>query len=210
MFKKYIILVFLLTILALSCTEKEIVIPKYEPPKTEKAILIEEFTGVQCPNCANGAKVIKAMEDKYGDIIVPIAIHNSDHFSEPYPYSKYDFRTEEGDKIFNLESSFDLPKPVASFNRVYFKEYADEDEIPIGSSSWQSALEAELRKPNVIFLDMISEYNSETREVKVKITLSPIVDLKGNFNISLALTEDKIVDAQLVSGTVNTEYVEFM
>jgi len=207
MFKKYIFFILFLTILASSCTEKEIVIPKYTPPTTEKAILIEEFTGVQCTNCPNGAKVIKAMEDKYGKLIVSIAIHNTDNFSEPLPSNKYDFRTEAGDKIFKLQSKSALPKPVASFNRVYFKDYAEEDELPIVNTVWQSVLEEELKKPNVTFIDMISEYNSETREVTATVTISPIVDLTGNFNLSVALTENKIIDSQkMPDGSLNTEY----
>ncbi len=190
-----LIFTFLIVVLLASCTEKEITIPEYTPPTTDKAILIEEFTGVQCTNCPNGAKVIKAMEEKYGDIIVPIAIHNSDDFSLPIDSSKYDFRTKIGDKVFSIHSSSSIPKPAASFNRVFFE---DAEEIPVPPTVWQSSLNTELQKPNVAYLDMILDYNSDTREVKVTATVSPVTDLKGTFKLSVALTENKIIDYQKI------------
>jgi len=199
-----LIFTFLIVILLASCTEKEIIIPEYTPPTTDKAILIEEFTGVKCINCPNGAKIIKSMEDKYGDLIVPIAIHNSDPFSEPIDSSKYDFRTEVGDNLGKLLRP--ITKPSAAFNRVLFE---DEEEIPVSQSSWQSSLEAELQKPNVAYLDMILNYNSDTREVKITATISPIVDLKGSFKLSVALTESKIIDIQLKPSSKVDENYEF-
>ncbi len=195
---------FLLVVFLASCTEKEVIIPKYTPPTTKKAILIEEFTGVKCTNCPDGAKAIKAMEEKYGAIIVPIAIHNSDYFSEPLSENNYDFRTEVGDKIFGIHSSSSIPKPAASFNRVLF---ADEEEIPVGPSSWQSSLETELKKQNVTFLDMITEYNNDTRKLEITVTISPTIDLKGDFNLSVAITESNIIDAQTMpDGSINDDY----
>ena len=43
--------------------------------QAKKTILIEEFTGHQCPNCPRAAKALDDIVDTYGDRIVIVAIH---------------------------------------------------------------------------------------------------------------------------------------
>ncbi len=205
MYRKNILFFLLLVLISASCTEKEIVIPEYKPPTTKKAILVEEFTGVRCTNCPNGAEILKNMEEKYGDLIVPISIHSSDTWATPTKSSKYDFRTDDGNKLMDLLSP--LLYPSASFNRVFFE---NQDEIPVSPPSlWQSSIEEELAKENVTFIDMISDYNPDTREINIKITISPLTDIEGDFKLSVALTEDKIIDAQTFEHNIIKKDYEF-
>lgn len=69
-----------------------------------RKILVFDFTGHKCGNCPKGHKAIAALEDKYGEAIVPIAVHCF-YYANVMPNGapnttdtsfNYDFRCEEG------------------------------------------------------------------------------------------------------------------
>lgn len=69
-----------------------------------RKILILDFTGHKCGNCPKGHKAINALEEKFGEAVVPIAVHctyygNTNPNASPNTTDSsfnYDFRCEEG------------------------------------------------------------------------------------------------------------------
>ena len=69
-----------------------------------RKILVLDFTGHKCGNCPKGHKAIKALEEKFGEAVVPIAVHctyygNTNPNASPHTTDtsfNYDFRCEEG------------------------------------------------------------------------------------------------------------------
>ena len=69
-----------------------------------RKIVILDFTGHKCGNCPKGHKAINALDEKYGEAVVPIAIHctyyaNVKENMPPHTTDtsfNYDFRCEEG------------------------------------------------------------------------------------------------------------------
>ena len=69
-----------------------------------RKILILDFTGHKCGNCPKGHKAINALEEKFGEAVVPIAVHctyygNTNPNASPHTTDSsfnYDFRCEEG------------------------------------------------------------------------------------------------------------------
>lgn len=199
--KKLIFSLILFTILFSSCTEKEVIIPVYTPIETDKVVLIEELTGVECINCPDGAATIRSIEHNYEGKIITIAIH-AGQLTEPLESSKYDLTCEDGIK---LESSWSyLGKPAAAINRVEFEA----PDIPVsGYNSWQQYVETELDKENVINLNLSTNYNIETREISINLGIIPVVDMTGKFKLNIVLTESHIVDSQLrKNGSTDEEY----
>lgn len=197
------LLFFAFILLALSsCNEKTIEIPPFEIPKTDKVVLIEELTGVRCPNCPNGAVVIKNLEEKYEGKVISIAMHAGD-LSEPYKEGKYDLRCEDGT---NLENKF-LPyygKPAAVIDRL---KSEDEPGLPLtGARSWPSQVEKALKVKSVVNIYTSVEYNPENRELKVSLSIIPKEDLEGEFKVNVAITESHIIDFQLDGSEINEEY----
>ncbi len=90
-----------------------------------RKIVLLDFTGHKCNNCPEGHKAINTLHEKYGDAIVPIAVHCTS-FAKPETNSdgkfSYDFRCEEGILLggdMNLET---LPSGlVNSFDPAYIK-----------------------------------------------------------------------------------------
>ena len=69
-----------------------------------RKIVILDFTGHKCGNCPKGHKAINALEEKFGEAVVPIAVHctyygNTNPNASPHTTDtsfNYDFRCEEG------------------------------------------------------------------------------------------------------------------
>ncbi|MEZ4906077.1 MAG: Omp28-related outer membrane protein [Saprospiraceae bacterium] len=193
----------LLSILFISscCNEVPLEIPKFELTDSKRNVLVEDLTGVRCKNCPDGAQTIKAMQALYPDRVISIAIH-AGFLSEPYTESKYDLRCEDGEKI---ESSWDYAsKPAAAIDRVSFEP----PDIPIaGYSSWQSYVEEELSKENIVNLEASVDFDTLTRTGSVLIYALPLIDMEGQFKFYAALVENNIIDVQLLSdGTKDEEY----
>ncbi|MFA5783227.1 MAG: hypothetical protein WC868_13255, partial [Bacteroidales bacterium] len=66
---------------------------------TVKKVLLEEFTGHQCPNCPQGAIIAQQLKAIYGEKLILISIHAGD-FAEPGTGEfAYDFRSSTGNDI---------------------------------------------------------------------------------------------------------------
>ncbi len=177
--------------------EQPVTIPKFEAPDTEKTVLLEEFTGANCVNCPEAAKIVKDLELKYGKSLITIAIHAGSLAEPVEEESKYDFNCEDGTKIEKAWQYYG--KPAAMINRG---DYGDIDGSPIrtGADSWDALIEQELKKEVIFNLNTSVSYNEETRELKGNCIIIPLKNLEGDYRINIAVTESKIIDAHKVRG----------
>ena len=203
MMKNFIILFSFLSLFFYSCCGDEIpvVIPEFVVPETEKVVLIEELTGVNCINCPDGATTLNNIEKQYPGKIAVIAIHAGD-LSEPFENSKYDLRCEDG---INIEKGWTyLGKPAAAIDRVIFED----GEVPVsGYSSWQAYIQNQLDEENIINIEATTNFDTLSRTGKLIISITPLKDLIGKFKLYAALTEDHIVDLQIrKNGSIDENY----
>ncbi|MFZ1751624.1 MAG: Omp28-related outer membrane protein [Saprospiraceae bacterium] len=184
-----------------SCEEIPIELSDPVIPDSERVVLLEDLTGVSCPNCTKASSVIKNILAKFPDRVAVIGIHG-DLLTTPIPgKSKYDFRNQ---KAKDLEKFFNpFGKPSASINRVP----TDDNELTIPLPDlWQAAVEKELQKEhqmNILF-DIV--YDETSRKVSIDIATIPLNDLNGIFNISVFMTESNIIDAQSDGPVINENY----
>jgi len=198
---KLIFFAFVLVLIG-SCTEKKIIIPDFEVPKTDKVVLIEELTGVKCINCPNGARIVAGLEEKYEGKVISIAIHGGD-LSDPFDDSKYDLRCEDGEKLENIFLPY-LGKPAAAIDRI---KSEDEDGIPIsGANGWAAQVTKALKVKSKVSLFNTVTYDAESRELNVSLSIVAKQDLTGDFKVSVALTEDHIVDKQKDGDEIDEEF----
>ena len=107
-----------LVLLLGACKEKPVIIPDFSVPKGDRNVLIEEFTGVRCVNCPNGAKIIEEMVAEFGDRVVPISIHHG-FFAKPLKQSKSDLNCHcgYGDAVTETLGKGPIGYPAAVINR---------------------------------------------------------------------------------------------
>lgn len=169
---------------------------------TKRRVLIEEFTGVRCVNCPAGTVEVLNLRELYKDQLISVGVH-AGSFAPPYPDSKYDFRTPEGESIINLLKK-PLGYPSAVVNRKMFK---DEFDLQLGRSQWAGFIAQELAEAPVVEVKLSKNYNPTTRVLQVTVDTEVLQTLpQDDIRLSVMLAEDQIVDVQLTPDGKQSDY----
>lgn len=202
---KNISIILLLSFIFLySCEEIMQPIADPEIPVTDRVVLLEELTGASCPNCPKGTAAVEAILQKFPGKVAAIGIHG-EFLAKPIPgKSKYDFRNK---KAADLENWFQpwLGKPAASVNRVDLNN-PDQKYATVSTGQWQANVEKELNKPHQLSILMDLKFDATSRVIDIDFTAIPLVDLDGNYNFTIYLTESKIMDAQTNGNVIIDEF----
>lgn len=190
-----------------ACEEIPPVITPLQPGgptlNVKRRILIEEFTGVRCVNCPAGTVEVLNLRELYKDQLISVGIH-AGSFAPPYPDSKYDFRTTEGDGILNLLGK-PLGYPSAVVNR---KLYDGEFDLQLGRSQWAGFIAQELAVAPLVELKLSKNYNAATRVLKVTIDTEIVQTLpQEDIRLSVMVAEDQVVDVQLTPDGKKSDYL---
>jgi hypothetical protein len=192
-----------------SCKEEPIYIPplgKNDPINTVRPhrVLVEEFTGVRCVNCPDGAAEIENLRSKYGENLVSVSIHAGD-FAKKLSTSKYDFKIADGVSLLNFLGS---PEgyPSAVINR---KPFGTNNTLNVvGLAKWAGLIKEESKINPEADITAKVEFAGSSRVLKVTINIEPLVNMSDEHHLSVFLTESNIVDAQTVPLLgVKTDYV---
>lgn len=188
-----------------ACEEIPPVITPLEPGSNtgniKRRVFIEEFTGVRCVNCPAGTSEILNLLELYKGQLISVGIH-AGSFSPPYPDSKYDFRTTEGDGIINL-----LGKPLGYPSAVVNRKLYDGFDLQLGRSLWAGFIAQELAIPPVVEVSLSTTYNAITRGLQVNVEVESLQALpQEDIRLSVMLTEDNIVDVQLTPDGKTSTY----
>ena len=98
--------------------------------QNEPAILIEDFTGWNCPNCPDGTSILNSLKETYGERLVVSAVHQGSFAKPKAENNNLDLRTPYGD---DLGSKFGLSSwPNAVINRKIG---------PLGRGDWETKIQ---------------------------------------------------------------------
>lgn len=171
------------------------------PAAQQSMILIEEFTGVRCPNCPDAqleAKTISANNPGRINILTihPKGLLNS--LTTPFSTdigdkhtSKYDFRTDAGKEIFNMVGvTSSLPR--GSVNRRLF---SSETERAIDYQKWANYVNGELTKSTPVNIELNS-YFTKNDSIAVEVTLTYTEAVGDSNYLTIAVLENGMVDVQ--------------
>ena len=189
------IIVFVIAVVTIfSCNEIMLNIEDPIIPDSGRIVLLEELTGASCPNCPKGSASIQFILSKHPGRVAVVGIHG-DFLSQPiHDKSKYDFRNPKAKDLENWFKPW-YGKPAATTNRILTDDAAE----PYAISSpdlWLAEVERELQKPHQMNILLKSDYDEGNRTINLDVSAIPLVDLNGNYNISVYVTESKIIDAQ--------------
>lgn len=189
-----------LAFFASNCKEKCIEIPPLGQGVTSaRKVLIEEFTGVRCPNCPQGSAEIANLLAIYKENLIPVSIH-AGVFTEPLPETRQDFRTDEGTA---LEPYLGTPLgyPSAVVDRTAFSGSAG---LQSFKSQWAGFIQQDLAVAPPLAINLATNFNATTRQLELDMTILPSKTLSGEHRFSIMLTEDHIIDAQ-INGAVHLD-----
>ncbi|MEO1437066.1 MAG: Omp28-related outer membrane protein [Bacteroidota bacterium] len=170
------------------------------PP--ERKVLVEEFTGVLCVNCPEGAERLEALLEIHGENLIVVSIH-SGFFAMPHQTSQFDFRTSEGEALDGLVGPVTF-YPSASVNR---KLFAGENSRIVNANSWAGYIQEELSRPSPIQMTINAEMDALTRTVSGDVELIYFEDLIDPTRLTIYLLETNITDSQIGEDGLETDYI---
>lgn len=160
-------------------------------PET-KNILIEDYTGVQCPNCPTAAKIAEEIADENPGRVVILAIHANDLFGEPFPESKEDYRIEEGQELYDFFGQ--KPQPAGDVDRFLFP---NEDEVMVIYNKWKQYANQRLNASTPVNLELTKSFDSTSSDLVIKVKLHYTEEVNERQFISICLTQSNIIDYQI-------------
>lgn len=197
-----------------ACTEKGFeAVPRVEGGDTTymatvetaqaRMVMMEEFTGVTCPNCPRGHLEIASIQAQHPDRILAVSLYY-DGLGQTRPVegvTRQNFRTADAtslaDGIFGGVSAL----PSASIDRV-----------PVGGITlpsfvgWAGAVETRIGIPAPANVQVTSEYEEGTRTAIIRVRIAYTTTVTKKQAVTLLLTEDSLVDAQEYPDRIDTFY----
>ncbi len=159
----------------------------------QRAVLIEEFTGITCNNCPKAADEIKKIEGAFPGRVHTIGIHASNFAIPQPPDYPADFRTGVGTDIYNFANPFGVPSGLidrTDYNTATFSK-------PYGSFDGEVQQLIETGAADIAIALEVS-YDASAKRASISATFSnqKTLDYAPELYWMAVLTENKIIAAQ--------------
>lgn len=176
-------------------------IPTPSTPQ-EKAVVLEEFTGVQCSNCPNGHAEIVDLKNAYGERFIALSMHSMTILSDPFPHSTQDLRLQDAQDI--ADELQVASKPVGAQDRVIFFQTF----YCTPPAYWQGYVQQRLNETTPVNISVEPEYDDATSEATITVTVEYTSAVTAKNKLILALLEDSIITPQTQpNNSVLDDYV---
>jgi len=163
---------------------------------TKRAVLLEDYTGHLCVNCAPAAKIANTVQALYLGQVFVIAVH-AGSFAKPdpihhVPYLTADYRSPAGDE-WNDYSSFNIdgyPKGMVNRRPLNGKP-------SFGTTDWNQAIQAAVVLPKIAIMTVKNNFNSGTKLMNTSVNVKFLAGYTGKVNLTVCILEDNIFGGQL-------------
>lgn len=149
-----------------------------------RAVLLEEFTGQNCPNCPSAHKEIETLLTQYPDALIPVSIHAGD-FGISCTARRPGLMQPEGDAYNDRYGIDEWPKGVVN-GRGGARNFDE----------WSDAVRDELSRDTPLGIELSATIaTASPTTIAVDCTLQPATDLTGTLYVWVL--EDGIVARQV-------------
>jgi hypothetical protein len=157
-----------------------------------RKVLLEEFTGHQCPNCPAGSATAKKLQEFYGDKLIIISYH-SGFYARTSSSFPVDYRTTDGTE---LDAFFKVPYyPSGMINRT-----SSNNTNIFGSVDWSEIIASQIRIKPDVSIQITNEYDQPGKFFRTTIKVKALRDLSYKAQLCVYLTEDNLVSSQSIAG----------
>lgn len=199
--KKLIYFLLVAVFFTMSCEEVPVVIPTGSTgggpiinDTVYKTVLIEDYTGVKCPNCPNATIAIEDIRAIFGkDRVVALGVHGR-FLTSPVEPTDTKLSTTFAKKLEDWAAP--LSKPAGSINRVGRETANGTAYWTSDIDSWPSLVETELLTPADMTVDFDFEFNETSRTLDVDVTGVGINDIDDGILVSIFLSQNGIIATQ--------------
>ena len=170
----------------------------------QKNVLLEDFTGIHCPNCPEGHIIAHDLNASQPKRIFPVAVH-SGHYAVPSS-SEPDYRTEDGNAIDVGLGTNNAGRPCGVLNRTYIEPGNSGVNI-YSRGDWHQVCKDIMNEDAPVNLLIKSECDMATRELTVVVEGYCTGQMSSTAaNLSVLITQDNILGPQ-TGGGMGSNYV---
>ncbi|HPE18069.1 MAG TPA: Omp28 family outer membrane lipoprotein [Tenuifilaceae bacterium] len=198
---KYLFLIGFISFFSCDIIEEPYMNPVVQNPDSAEVVqkvLLEEFTGHQCPNCPGGAETATQLHQVYGDRFIVIAYH-AGWFARTSDEFPVEYRTEVGEEL--NEQYGVLAYPSGLVNRTSVNS-----NILLNPAEWGAVTYDILENSPVLQLIVSKNYNQETKSLSVSVTSKTLQDVE-EIKVCVFITEDDLISPQKTPDGVNNNYI---
>lgn len=152
-----------------------------------RKVLLEEFTGHQCPQCPAGSDIAYDLKAYYGDRLVLMKIHSGYFARVSDGMFSYDFTNAAGDAIADYFSVELNPRGLVN-RKVH------EGSLQHPPEAWGDAISQIIDLAPEFHIEIYLEYQQGNLDVNIEVT--SLITCLNTYYISAFLTEDGIISPQ--------------
>ena len=164
-----------------------------ETIEAKRNVLLEEFTGQNCPNCPTAHETAARLKEQYGEALITVSIHAGPFAFAEGSKSFPTFMTPEGNTYADAWGITTYPAGVinrTSGNTSY--------------SDWASIVREEIQKDAELDIELEATLNADKTLVSISTVLKPLSDIEGN--LQLWITESGMISRQKNGSETIREY----
>lgn len=165
--------------------------------QTEQAVLVEDFTGWNCPNCPGGTQVLESEMGKYGERLIVSAVHTGSFARPSHENNNVDFRTPYGDE---LKQTFNVAfYPAILINR--------QGSCISSIGDWANKIEETINNtPHKFNISLGAKIESGVN-ILVSTKIDVLEDVNSELSLTLYVTESGIEGIQNVATVLDEQYI---
>lgn len=185
---RHIIYIMIWWVMWSSCND-EIPYDLVQPQAGRQNVLVEEISGVRCPNCPDGSRLLEALNEDFDSSLIVVTYH-AGSFSIPYTESKYDFKTDQTVALMEMLGR-PLGYPAAAIQRL---PVPGENTFQRYSNTWTTTISEVLQQEPLVNIEL--EVQALGTGVKVGVAALFLENVDQAVFMSAYLTEDGLIDPQ--------------
>ena len=175
-----------------------------EVNKSEKVVLLEDYTGMQCVNCPDAAAIIDNLHHTYGDQFIAVGLHpTSGPYQKPMPGKDgvmVNLSSDDADAYYKKYSVKAFP--TAMIDRSTF----DGSKLLDNKDKWAAYVNQQMTASTPVNLSMESTYDATTRTVTLATDIEFSEAVGETLYLQLWVIENGIIGPQVTAKGVNWEY----
>lgn len=170
------------------------------PEVVVKHVLLEDYTGVRCPNCPEAGNLALQLQEQYDHRVIVLGVHAGGFTSVPPGGIFPNFATPEATEWY---SNFGLDSnPIGTINRKL-----NGSTYGYNSGDWSDMVMTALQEEALLEMSAEIEYNETSRNLSVEVTSNFLAELPETYSLTVCIMEDSIVGGQLNQTQTIPDYV---
>ncbi len=167
-----------------------------------KNVVVEEFTGVRCPNCPQGHVIIANIKAANPGRVVAVSLHPENSLGRPYSFSNEDFQNDKAQSLFDYLVPVGF-EPAAAIDR---KLFSGQNYVLLDKGLWSNYVSQQIAEVPPVNLLLSKTYDSTTRQLTVVAELHYTQNLTEQNKLTILLSESDIINPQLNGSDIDTFY----